>query len=328
MGSMVCPDCLGPKALGAIRCRVCVRPFVSASQRDRWAAASPEQRERWTRGVRERNRVAPTQRKYHLDEEYFDNVTTPDKAYWLGFLAGDGCIVRGALVVALAPRDRGHLELLRLAVGSDAPIRDSTANSALRLSSIRLVAALSRLGVGPRKSLTLDPWVGPDDLMRHYWRGLMDADGTIEMPSSGGISLVGTRAVTQAFGDWGRTISPDVRGNAYAHKNIWRVSFGGRVSARDILMVLYDDAPTALARKRLRAQVLIDAGPSRQRTPETRAKIAATLKGRAPSQANRDAHGTPKARERARQRMLGRTASDETRRKMSESHRRLAEGRK
>ena len=60
---------------------------------------------------------------------YFDQIDSPDKAYWLGFIAADGCVTgfnQGypRLQIKLARKDRGHLELLRTALKARRPVRD------------------------------------------------------------------------------------------------------------------------------------------------------------------------------------------------------------
>ena len=50
-------------------------------------------------------------RKYFFNEDYFKNVDSEEKAYWLGFIAADGCILEnGTLKIGLAEKDSLHLE--------------------------------------------------------------------------------------------------------------------------------------------------------------------------------------------------------------------------
>src|SRR5487761_67173 len=64
-------------------------------------------------------------RVYTVDEHYFNVIDTPDKAYWLGFIAGDGYVREdcGVLLVRLAEADAGHLRKLSVALGSSASLR-------------------------------------------------------------------------------------------------------------------------------------------------------------------------------------------------------------
>jgi hypothetical protein len=225
-------------------------------------------------------------RRYHFDEHYFDDIDTPEKAYWLGFIAGDGAIVDGALVIKLAARDSEHLATLTAALRSDVPIRQRTTIAAgksypsavLHVTSWRLVEGLAAHGILPRKSLTLQPWDGPPDLMPHYWRGLVDADGSIGTAPHWGISLVGTESVTTAFGEWARGAEPALAARSLPHKSIWKFVISGRVSAQAVVRALYGDCSVALPRKAERAAALIASGPRKVE------RLAASLAG--------DRHGT------------------------------------
>jgi hypothetical protein len=151
-------------------------------------------------------------RKYSLNHEYFEDITTPEQAYWLGFLVADGTVIKTAKTYALrlelAERDAAHVQLFADAMGSDKPLWSRRGCAGVSLDSWRLVASLERLGVGQRKSATVKPWDGPGHLMPHFWRGLFDGDGCI-CRSSGRwqMSICGSEACVQEFGAWARGIT-------------------------------------------------------------------------------------------------------------------------
>jgi hypothetical protein len=228
------------------------------------------------------------ERVYSLNDRYFDVIDTPDKAYWLGFIAGDGYVRedRGVLVVRLAETDVAHLLKLKTALGSSAPLRHYQGSAknpdgryaGLFVYSMPLVRALAKQGAVQAKSLTLEPWAGTPDLMRHYWRGLVDADGTIMATrNQWQVSLVGSRAVVRGFAEWARGILPGIVAHPRQHDSIWFFGVRGRVRCRAVAEVLYGDCATALDRKMERAQALIAAGPAvrvgHPTSPETKAKI-------------------------------------------------------
>lgn len=227
----------------------------------------------------------PSRRRYALNEAYFDIVDTPEKAYWLGFLGADGCVLEcGAVRVGLAAADENHLAALRDAVGSTSPIGHylATLNGktypcvALTLHSGRLVQVLGGYGLIPRKSLVLEPWAGPSHLMPHYWRGLVDGDGTVmAKPGQWEIRLIGSRAVVGGFERWVKGMLPRAAGRSVQIGAIWRFRVRGRVLCRALASILYgDDCPVALERKAERAAALVAAGPPRRlghpTSPETR----------------------------------------------------------
>ncbi len=242
-------------------------------------------------------------RLYALDEHYFDQIDTPDKAYWLGFIAADGCVLeRGTLAVCLATVDEAHLETLRTALRTDSPVRRYTAKSGKRegtqkatlfVCSRHMTDALISHGITPRKSLTLQAWNGPEHLMRHYWRGLVDGDGTvITGRNRWQVSLVGSKSVVHGFADWVRGVIPGTAATAKPVDTIWFFGVGGRVQCRAVAEALYGDCSTALERKLARATALIAAGPpwrlGHENSPESRLKVSAT---------KRRQHAERKARE-------------------------------
>jgi hypothetical protein len=147
---------------------------------------------------------APGNRKYTLNEHFFADITTPEQAYILGFVAADGGIGNNnlTLYIGLHPKDRDILEKIRFHLGSNAPIKQTfTKNNGQEryemavfyVSSMVLVKDLIALGITPRKSLTLEYPLLPKALERHYIRGLWDGDGHIGHDQ---FSLVGTYATT------------------------------------------------------------------------------------------------------------------------------------
>lgn len=207
--------------------------------------------------------------------DYFDQIDTPEKAYWLGFLGADGCIVATPrhpegdhLSIRLAARDKGHLVKLRAATGATAGVHEGvsngfgkpTASASLVIGSRRLTDALIALGIDPRKSATVKPWDGPADLMPHFWRGLFDGDGSIARKGEGlwTMFLCGSEACVRGFTAWaheicGTTAAP------YFRTGCWYVSISGRHQVAKLARALYGDATVSLDRKQERADRILAA---------------------------------------------------------------------
>jgi hypothetical protein len=148
-------------------------------------------------------------RIYALDQSYFDQVNTPDRAYWLGFLAADGYVHKknGSLTVELAEKDREHVRLLAETLGSGRPLQENRGCVALCVNSKHMVASLESIGIMQRKSGIVEPWDGPPALMPYYWRGLWDGDGHISrIRNYWNIGICGSLACVQGFADWSREI--------------------------------------------------------------------------------------------------------------------------
>ena len=242
--------------------------MADPAYRDRWLAASRKSREFRACG----------------NPSYFDEIDTPDKAYWLGFMATDGCVTgfrQGSLrlQVKLARADRGHLELLHQALQAHRPIRDceewskppgskerkKRPVSVLDVCSPQIVNALVSHGITPRKTDNVQPWDGPPDLMPHYWRGIMDGDGTFcPVPGGAQVGLCGSKAVVDAYLAWahsvcGTTATPHQgkKGN----RRYWLTNTGGNQRPKTLLAALYDGAPVALARKKALADFIVHGKP-------------------------------------------------------------------
>ena len=212
-------------------------------------------------------------RIYALNESYFDVIDTEEKAYWLGFIAADGCVYRDALGVCLDEGDAEHLEKLRAALASEQPLRLLTdprhgnRTSRLQIHSQRLTGGLMAAGIIPAKSFTLLPWAGPPELLRHYWRGVVDGDGSVGKDGRGEwfVRLVGSRAMAQGFADFVAERTGWQRKEARPHKTIWHVGYVGVSIPQAIATVLYKGATTFLDRKKATADELLAVVPLRKR---------------------------------------------------------------
>ena len=132
-------------------------------------------------------------RKYTLDEHYFDVIDTQEKAYILGLLYADGNISKNTIQIRLQERDKHILEDINKLLGSNRELRfidyhnkytshglNRQDQYGLEIVNKYMSTRLKELGVVERKSLILEypDWL-PDELFKHFIRGYMDGDGTI-----------------------------------------------------------------------------------------------------------------------------------------------------
>lgn len=128
-----------------------------------------------------------------VNHNYFNDIDNEDKAYWLGFLFADGCMIepifgnkgrKGQIVLELAIKDLDHLNKFKQHISSESPISFRTNNNGcnccrIRITSEKLYNDLVALGCCPRKSLILTfPKNIRKDLIKHFIRGYFDGDGT------------------------------------------------------------------------------------------------------------------------------------------------------
>lgn len=144
------------------------------------------------RGITIRNKRGQIDRFYTLNQEYFDNIDTEQKAYFLGLLYADGYNneSRNAIVLSLQEQDRGVLDSFNIELKSNKPLqfikikhRNANASDTYRLSicSKKMSQRLVELGCPQKKSLILkfpDESIIPVNLLRHFIRGYFDGDGS------------------------------------------------------------------------------------------------------------------------------------------------------
>lgn len=140
-------------------------------------------------------------------DDYFAEIDTPTKAYLLGLLAADGCVLNrpnwNQIYLELATKDRCLLELLRREVAPEVPIRtrwDRGGRSCvLAFSSARLKQDLCAHGVVPQKTYSLRwPEALPEWLEWSYVLGYFDGDGWFSVDPRGRVNyphwrVLGTR---------------------------------------------------------------------------------------------------------------------------------------
>lgn len=144
-----------------------------------------------------RRSAADAKREYSVNESYFDEIDSPDKAYWLGWLWTDGTIAtsKRTIQINLHEKDKRILETLNSLIGNERPLRLKKYEGILvefpdgvmgyrgnqvflTIHSRRIWERVQQLGCPPHKSLIIDfpEWM-PDNLFFHFLRAVNDGDG-------------------------------------------------------------------------------------------------------------------------------------------------------
>lgn len=129
-------------------------------------------------------------RFYDFNQQYFDNIDTPDKAYFLGWLYSDGnnYPLSGHIQLKLQHEDKAILETFSHYVSGglcnirNVKRKESKDQVCLKLSSMYMSKKLEEKGVIQAKTFKLEfPSVNilPEHLQRHFIRGYFDGDGCI-----------------------------------------------------------------------------------------------------------------------------------------------------
>lgn len=223
------------------------------------------------RGVLIDNNQQKLQRKYTLDQEYFDVIDTEEKAYFLGLMYADGCnhIEVGTIAISLQECDLGILQKFQSELKTDRPIAycdRKTKNPAhqncykLTINSSKICQRLEELGCWARKSLNLEfPTENqvPPHLIRHFIRGYFDGDGCIcHWQNKQGWTVISACIVsTFNFCDKLSEIifqELEVKSHIYKRKeNVTtrQMNFSGRHNTMKFVNWLYSDCSIYLDRK-------------------------------------------------------------------------------
>lgn len=204
------------------------------------------------------------QRKYSLNEKYFDCIDTQDKAYILGFLYADGCNCNGHIIVKLQERDRDILEKMNVALDSDRPLsfvdyshRGGNCQNqyGLDITNKYMSNQLSSLGMVQNKSLVLEfpKWLHTD-LYSHFIRGYFDGDGYVSKNYyNAKLSIVSTKVFCEKIQD---ILHKNIGINSsiyLCHNNelttTRTLQISGRNQIRKFLDYIYNDANLYLQRK-------------------------------------------------------------------------------
>lgn len=214
-------------------------------------------------------RTGVGRRKYELNEYYFDEIDTPNKAYILGFLCADGSNNRDKCTVSMSleERDFDILEKIRKEIESEKELEFLDYSNKhnfgytyknqyrLLLFSSHICDALIKHGVIPNKSLALDFPNIREDLLAHFIRGVFDGDGSIYQGKRA-TKFTLTITSTNSFCSTLKDIIKDILEinchvyDASNHNGITKVfTISGRNQVKKFMDWMYNDAELFLQRK-------------------------------------------------------------------------------
>lgn len=121
-----------------------------------------------------------------IDEKFFEKIDSKEKAQILGMYAADGCLHKTQygyrLIIALQANDKPYLDFVKNSLkfeGETKYIKKYNQYS-LSISNLKVCQDIFKLGIIPRKSLTLKfPTKDqvPDEFLIDYVRGFFEGDG-------------------------------------------------------------------------------------------------------------------------------------------------------
>lgn len=128
-----------------------------------------------------------------LNVDYFAEIDTPEKAYWIGVLATDGCVSENSRIsLSQTAADGGLVDAFALSVGASMFLRTRTVTHdaflgagntrtfrCVRFTSQKMAADLAMEGITHRKTKILRVSRCASRFPAAYLRGCLDGDGTV-----------------------------------------------------------------------------------------------------------------------------------------------------
>lgn len=198
--------------------------------------------------------------RYKVNEGYFDEIDTADKAYFLGLMCSDGSVSHNQFYIKLTDED--VLQKFKIHLQYEGPIRFINHSKLhpnwknaymLEISSKKLVNALCLQGCVPNKTRTLHLPKLRENLYRHFIRGFFDGDGCLQLQDKlyhcrfdlTSASKIFLEQVRPIIAEHGKTIGSLNKETKY---DVWHLSFSGH-QVISILNWLYKDTDLYMIRK-------------------------------------------------------------------------------
>jgi hypothetical protein len=113
----------------------------------------------------------------------FENIDTEEKAYFLGLLLTDGCVMKRknhhVIILELKEEDKYIIEKFKMFVDTENNIIYSRKCNKLCIHSDKMANDLAKYGIVPRKTFITELPIIDLDLMPHLIRGIIDGDGSV-----------------------------------------------------------------------------------------------------------------------------------------------------
>lgn len=198
--------------------------------------------------------------------DVFEAPLTELDLYWLGFLMADGYVnyskKNKCLELGLHPRDSEQVSKFKLFTGSHNTIRVTDKVCKICVYSKELVERVMPYGLVPRKTKTAQALLGIDN-SRHFWRGVVDGDGSLGVHRQRQRGYYYERPQLQLMGSWYLLVqfcnflsSTGVHVDFYKSGSMWSFGITGK-RALNVIDLLYKDSLIHLDRKKEKANTLL-----------------------------------------------------------------------
>ena len=218
--------------------------------------------------------------KYNYNKDFFSEIDTEEKAYWLGFIYADGCVSwkketnSCELSIKLQAGDFNHLKKFNKSISGNVGVTffkrkayfgeneklkkyngKEYSGCQIRLYSKKIVFDLINHDVFTNKSHIIEFPKLNENLIQHFIRGFFDGDGCIcENKKKKGLSSISCNFTcgSEIFVKELREYLNNLNINAYISKEQdkpYRLSIGGMKNCDRFLHYIYDNSTLYLDRK-------------------------------------------------------------------------------
>lgn len=200
-----------------------------------------------------------------IKSNYFSEIDTPEKAYWLGFLFTDGCVDHyhstGRIRLQLQEQDLEILEKFKEDLGLDCKIiydiRPNSTCCSVEFTDEQIFNDLSKYNIVPKKTYSIDriPYNKiPNEFLPAYALGLFDGDGSLSYSKdcSTDVTINYTayhESEVQDFQNLINSLANIEKNNKNFFTSAWHTQWRGRLQVLSILDILYNNCPRHLKRK-------------------------------------------------------------------------------
>lgn len=199
-------------------------------------------------------------RTYDVDREFFDNIDTQEKAYWLGVMFSDGYNCEDTTYIRLAQAEinKELVYSFKQALRAGHPVNFTDGQRKfyqITISNERLSKSLAKHGcVQAKTHITKYPEIDLS-LDSHFIRGYFDGDGSIHTCSGNPhISITGNKDLIEVIQNkliesCGLNKTKLICRRPETSPNIVEIRYGGKNQVKRISEYLYKDATCYMQRK-------------------------------------------------------------------------------
>lgn len=201
--------------------------------------------------------------KYSFNENFFENIDSEEKAYWLGFIFADGSLdeKRHKLKISISIKDKEILEKFKKSISSNHKINNYKISSGYSNNSIvceisicsqKLCNDLYNSNIIPNKTFSGIPPILSNNLEPHFWRGMLDGDGWVSISERNNKYLTletGICGNIYAMQSYSKFLTKNnITNKITSDKSIFRTRICAN-RALNLLNILYGNATIFLQRK-------------------------------------------------------------------------------